>query len=194
MAYLIMPTFYPRLSQSIHIPIGSTKQDKPFIHLSFFATFHGDEDQTGSWEIWTDLPLLNERGERENAIGEWRTIKLSPPIEEVQSNSTVDDIDQVTPLIDLTYSASKSIEAEIPWPTITASIAVPAIPEVYAYTFRHILPSGDIQWLGAEGSNGVISIIEEMASTEKTKSEVTFSHDQDHRWEGFAVGLNLKDG
>ena len=72
-----MPVFRPSLAETSVFLVSPATQ-APYVRLSFFATFALREDYSGRWEVWTDLPLLDARGQPTIAPGEWSAIRLLP--------------------------------------------------------------------------------------------------------------------
>lgn len=68
-----MPIFQPPLSTSLSI---SSNPPSPHLTVKFDATFEPNEDQSGTWEIWTDIPALSTDGTPKYASDQWHAISF----------------------------------------------------------------------------------------------------------------------
>ncbi|WWC91341.1 uncharacterized protein L201_006284 [Kwoniella dendrophila CBS 6074] len=164
-----MPTFHPPLAQETNVDI-STTSSYPYVQLNFFATFTDDEDSTGSWEIWTDLPRLNDQGAIISELGEWRAIPFEPCADS-QAGPT-------------TFALSSVIPA--------------SVGHQYSYTYRHITTFGETRWLGGMGGNGFIKITEGQSKEDKEIKCGSWSERPEglkkSEWKGIAIGLQRLHG
>lgn len=176
-----MPTVNPPLGRETKVPIASSDADR-FVHLHFTLTFEPAEDSTGSWELWTDIADVNDDGHVIADPGEWRSVSFvhdsygPHPAEEVIHQDAPSDSSRVLalpsmPLTPIALPAKTGMSAEM---------VVPAKNASYAYTYRRVLTSGETQWLGNGGDNGVVRVFEgEMLEQSKAPVE----------WKG--VGIEL---
>jgi len=156
-----MPSFRPPLSHTSHVssalPRSSESGEASYISLDFFLTFQPEEDQSGSWEIWTDIPALHyATGGTDTAIGEWHAIPFkSIDQEETQAKESANPSEPSL----ITLPAPASVDDACCQYTLRANAVIyPVAQAVYAYTYRRVLLDGNIQWLGGEGTNGVIQL------------------------------------
>ncbi|OCF72581.1 hypothetical protein I204_06963 [Kwoniella mangroviensis CBS 8886] len=159
-----MPTFNPPLAHTSHIPIPRTAS-QPYVQLNFFAAFPDGEDESGSWELWTDLPRIDDQGNIISQSGEWTAAQFQPYIPPSPQDTKQKHKHQQTNG-DATASPIY-LKASAGYPPLTTpvqktyylSIAVPALPDQqYSYTYRHITSSGETHWLGGMGGNGSIKL------------------------------------
>lgn len=157
-----MPSFQPPLSQTSRVPsIYSSSEGDAYLSLDFFLLFQPGEDQSGDWEIWTDIPSLSgANGRPSPAIGEWHAIRFHPIKPEKRRPSKVQSsgIDPTATAITLPVPAADVDERT--HHTLRANAIIKPIPSaIYSYTYRRVLPDGNVHWLGGEGSNGVIELV-----------------------------------
>lgn len=156
-----MPSFQPPLSyvSTVHIPPSAS--DQTYAHLTFLATFNHNEDASGTWEIWTDLPVVDQGGTVTSEPGSWRGLAFSSvDIGKALVNSHPTDghpvSDKNGPIIQLESSLSpEPVKEDVTRMSLSVSIPAQA-SQHFAYTYRRILSSSETHWLGGEGSNGVI--------------------------------------
>ena len=185
-----MPAFYPPLAKTsyVHVPANNTDR---YVHLHFMCTFDQEEDTSGSWEMWTDLPSLDRSGQLQLAEGEWRVVSFAPfqgPI--INDHAQVNKDDDDPPVIHLSSSQSPSAIDQAPNIILYAIVTTYAIVgQTYAYTFRRVLTSGEVQWLGGDDSNGVIR----MEETSTVPSATTID-ESNMTWEGVGIEFEQADG
>ncbi|KAK8843421.1 hypothetical protein IAR55_007078 [Kwoniella newhampshirensis] len=155
-----MPTFHPPLACTTSVPIPAATSTDSFVHLNFFVTFKSQEDSSGSWEIWTDLPRLDDQGRVIAEPGEWRaeTFNLYQDVSLLEQEGDDSDGHLASPTVHLEALDAHPSAAKNP-KTLYLSATVPAsVDTSYSYTFRHVTEGGDIQWLGGVGGNGFIKL------------------------------------
>jgi hypothetical protein len=178
-----MPIFNPPLGRETTIPITSSDHDR-FVHLSFTLAFELGEDASGSWELWTDIPDVNDDGQLVTGPGEWRAVPFAP-LPTTHNKSDNDNHASgasikkglVVTLPPAPFAASVPIDH-----TLFAEMVVPANIASYFYTHRRVLESGETQWLGNGGDNGVVRVLECGAITK---------HVERKEWKG--VGIELRE-
>ncbi|WVR09167.1 hypothetical protein IAU60_006229 [Kwoniella sp. DSM 27419] len=160
-----MPTFYPPLAHTSEVHVTSSA-DHPYFQLRFSAVFADGEDASGSWEIWTDLPHLDEQGNLSSASAEWRAVALVAASTKTGSlvahaNGHSDDTAH--------QKASDSVTT-VADPTSLSHFAIikTTAGSEYSYTYRHITSSGETHWLGGMGGNGFIKLVEGSGAAEST--------------------------
>ncbi|KAK4685640.1 hypothetical protein P7C73_g4508, partial [Tremellales sp. Uapishka_1] len=169
-----MPTFQPPLSHTAFVRVDSARDN--FIHLTFSASFADGEDTSGTWEIWTDLPSSDEQGDQLSSDGQWRAAQFVHANNGSKHNLHQDLEGSVHLAADIPPSAASTSTT-----TLYLENTILATPgRAYAYTYRHVLPSGEVHWLGGEGGNGVIRIQEGGVAAQ-----------QSGEWQG---GGNLTEG
>ena len=146
-----MPTFHPSLGSTIFVRHTSTSDDDSFAHITFHAKYAADEDRSGLWQVWTNLPLLDEQGESFFSVGEWHAMTLSEPV----NNKPLSE-NQHHRTTALELHASHSAPNDI---ILTAAGVIDAtILRAYSFTFRRVFGNGDVHWLGYDGGNGSIEV------------------------------------
>ncbi|WVW79201.1 hypothetical protein I302_101167 [Kwoniella bestiolae CBS 10118] len=195
-----MPAFHPPLAHTSHVPIPTTSSH-PYVQLNFFATFADEEDTAGSWELWTDLPKLDDQGNIITQPGEWRAAQFQPYLSPTpHSNGHAHtNGDLTTPVVHV-----KAFEGYPSAPhnpkTFYLSIVVPAsIGQESSYTYRHVTPSGETHWLGGMGGNGFIKLDgrETEAQSEGPRAGAwsdAIDRVDDIGWHGIAVELQKSKG
>jgi hypothetical protein len=194
-----MPTFIPALGQIsvVKTPSASHHSQSPsYVNLSFFITFDHDEDSSGSWEIWTDLPQTNDNDELLAAEGEWHSLRFeqfdghdqdkpSSTQEPIPSSST-----QIVP-----STSYPIIQGDRPLTFRATSCFPTTFNKTFGYTYRRVFDSGETHWLGGEGSNGIVSL-QQRGEDESYVASEQGSVDglQGGRWQGLAVTLNSENG
>ncbi|WWC73229.1 uncharacterized protein I206_107195 [Kwoniella pini CBS 10737] len=193
-----MPRFHPPLSHSSTIHIDSTH---PYIQLNFFAVFAEGEDLSGSWQIWSDLPQLDEHGATISRPGEWTATDFRsflPSIPKVDESQHINGSLSNT-AIHVRSRTDIHITSSGP-PTLFASIIIPATDGArYSYTYRHITPSNEIHWLGGVGGNGIIRMTEgERVNDTKDGStgiwSEVYANLANKTWAGFALSFQPFNG
>lgn len=176
-----MPTFNPPLGRETTVPITPEDHDR-FVHLSFSLTFEIGEDASGSWELWTDIPDVNDDGQLITGPGEWRAVPfLSPPSLNTATEAAAEDATKKEGFV-ITIPAAPI--ASVPLPlnhTLIARMVVPAHNASYAYTHRRVMESGETRWLGNGGDNGVVRIIQ---------CEAIEKHVERKEWKGVGIELH----
>lgn len=159
-----MPSFQSPLSYTSRLDVHPSPAEPAYVHLTFLATFDENEDTSGTWEIWTDLPLLDEKGKVTSDEGSWRSIAFQPveigkaPVVNGSTSDEVPHSSSSTLALEAT-SLPETLRESVT--RMSLSLSIPASAgQTYAYTYRRVLPSGETHWLGGEGSNGVISVVE----------------------------------
>jgi hypothetical protein len=177
-----MPVFNPPLGRETTIPLSSSDHDR-YVHLSFTLAFELGEDASGSWELWTDIPDVNDDGHLITGLGEWRAVPFAPipstqAINDQASNSDASNREGLvitlppaltTPPLPITH-------------TLITEMVVPANNASYFYTHRRVLGSGETQWLGNGGDNGVVRVLE---------CENLTKHVEMKEWKG--IGIELRE-
>lgn len=148
-----MPDFNPPLGTTTQIHVPSETSESTLVDLSFFLTFAENEDTSGTWEIWTDLPQLADDASVMKE-GEWRAINFQPIQVEEQEDISIDSS------AILLQATTEEIQSSTETTYILPILIPKTIDRTYAYTYRHVLESGEVHWLGGEGSNGVIVVQE----------------------------------
>jgi hypothetical protein len=174
-----MPTFNPPLARETSVPVKSDDHDR-FVHLSFTLLFEVGEDASGSWELWTDIPNVNDQGELTTGPGEWRAVRFEarqPPVTVGGNASPQQDKNSIT--LPPTPITPPVLPVD---PTLLAEMVIPAHNASFSYTYRRVLQSGETQWLGNGGDNGIVRVFEN-----ETASPLI----QDKEWKG--VGIELKE-
>ncbi|WVQ93332.1 hypothetical protein IAU59_000400 [Kwoniella sp. CBS 9459] len=151
-----MPLFHPPLAHVSQIPV-TVDPSLPFVQLSFYAVLDENEDVNGAWEIWTDLPKVDDQGNVISQPAEWRAIAFEADVHR-----------PVAPVTDGHHSDSLLIKAFDNYPvapsqprTLSFTLSVPAnVGSEFAYTYRHITQSGETHWLGGPGGNGAIKLVD----------------------------------
>ena len=151
-----MPSFQPPLAQTTQV---YTKPDH-YLNVSFTVAFDDSEDPSGQWEIWTDLPV---GGLNENDLvnpSSWRAVRFEDHDPRGQSCDEDSGLtSKVLMAVDLLSSTASSVSSRANRRELRARVMLPKNTSgVYAYTFRHVHVDSSIEWLGGEGSNGVIDI------------------------------------
>lgn len=163
-----MVNFLPPLGSHHQIPLSSSSSGK--VAITFYADDINStlrpEDRV---EIWTNAP--NEDGTE----GEWRGIAFEkvPQAEEEgtegegveQEKSTSGKVITFTATSSSTPSTSTPTSSDIPTPTPSShlrstTLHLPSQPITFEYTFRILYPDGNIWWLGGEGVNGTVGLVE----------------------------------
>ncbi|WVQ81523.1 hypothetical protein IAT38_003647 [Cryptococcus sp. DSM 104549] len=152
-----MPAFHPPLASTTPVPVPDDAPPGAFAQLTFTAAFDPQEDTSGKWEIWTDLPRLGPDGTVHSHPGEWHAATFLPADAshaKVNGNGPVTTSAITIPQLD----ASRPASASAPGPkTFSLTLAVPATSGgSYSYTFRHLTTDGELRWLGGLGGNGVV--------------------------------------
>jgi len=101
-----MATFHPPLGHTALVQIPLHTQDVTF------ATFSADEASNGSWEIWTDLPNVDDRCQRTTEDGEWRAIPFLP-LASQPMNGVADVNGHVISIPTVKVSSSSSRESTV---------------------------------------------------------------------------------
>lgn len=176
-----MPVFNPPLGRETTIPITSSDHDR-FVHLSFTLAFEIGEDASGSWELWTDIPDVNDEGHLVSGPGEWRAVSFAP-IQPIHDAIAVhSDASNEEGLI-ITLPPASLTTAPLPINhTLVAEMVVPADTASYFYTHRHITESEETKWLGNGGDNGVVRVLEIESITK---------HMERKEWNG--IGIELRE-
>lgn len=176
-----MPVFNPPLGRETTIPLSTSDHDR-FVHLSFTLAFELGEDASGSWELWTDIPNVNDQGQLTTGPGEWRAVPFAP-IQSILSTGDDHETDASSNeglVITLPPAPSASI---LPIDhTLIAEMVVPANIASYFYTHRRVMESGETHWLGNGGDNGVVRVLE---------CETLTKHVERKEWKG--IGIELRD-
>ncbi|WWC64166.1 uncharacterized protein I303_106774 [Kwoniella dejecticola CBS 10117] len=187
-----MPVFRPPLAYTSLVYAVS---HNPFIQLNFLATFADKEDHSGSWEIWTDLPRLDDFGAPISQPGDWTAVQLHPytqpgpsnpghhqPIDQISSNVTI----QIKAKSDGLIVAPDDV-------TYLASLIIPAtVGREYSYTYRHITAAGETHWLGGMGGNGIVKV--DMGARDSFEGEIKTGRwsdgaEMDGTWTGSALAF-----
>ena len=178
-----MPVFNPPLGRETTIPLSSTDHDR-FVHLSFTLAFELGEDASASWELWTDIPDINDDGHLVTGPGEWRAVPFAPiqftrVINDGQASTS--DASNKDGLVIILPPAPLTTPLPIDH-TLIAEMVVPANNASYFYTHRRVLGSGETHWLGNGGDNGVVRVLE---------CEATSKHIERKEWKG--IGIELRE-
>jgi len=176
-----MPIFNPPLGRETTIPLASSDHDR-FVHLSFTLAFELGEDASGSWELWTDIPDVDDEGHFSTGPGEWRAVPFAPipslhDIVEIKDSDASNEDGLVITLPPALSNAPLPVDH-----TLIAEMVVPANTASYFYTHRRVLEAGETQWLGNGGDNGVVRVLE---------CEATSKHIERKEWKG--IGVELRD-
>ena len=154
-----MPSFFPNLGSQQEIDVPTTSEKDSYVHLCFHVTFQQDEDRSGLWEVWTNLPALDSAGNRLHEDGQWHTLPFKEPIYPTFSA----DPNAVESLADLGGPDSIIVRAETRPSSspprhsrFSAEAVIVASEGRFEFTFRRTFPSGEVHWLGGEGGNGCI--------------------------------------
>ncbi|WVQ64041.1 uncharacterized protein L199_002200 [Kwoniella botswanensis] len=200
-----MPTFHPPLAHTSHVPIPQTASHA-YVQLNFFATFTDGEDESGSWELWTDLPRLDDQGNPTSQPGEWRAAQFQPYIPPSPQDTKQKHKHQQTNGDATASPLYLKASAGYPSPTTPGqktfylSIVLPALPDQqYSYTYRHITSSGETQWLGGMGGNGSIKLngddVEPKIEGPKVGSwSENLDGVKESGWYGIAIELQKSNG
>ena len=180
-----MPSFEPPLGCTtvITIPPGDQRR---FAHLTSQLSFGQDEDDTGSWEIWTDLALVREDGKRVYGDGAWHAMKF----ERVEDEKEEDEVLQQHgsgPVFRLQSASSQPAQAYRPRCLQARGVISASVGSAWSYTFRRVLPNGEVHWLGQEGGNGVIRV--DIAEEVQSSSTTHTAEDGEGVLQGMAVQL-----
>nr|ODN90676.1 hypothetical protein L203_01787 [Cryptococcus depauperatus CBS 7841] len=190
-----MPDFYPSILENREIKVSPENQ-VDFIHIQFFAIFPvGSPIPDGKWQIWTDIPFVND--DQPVNDGEWRERDfgiLTRPSEAPKSSS---NLDKSSSGAVITIPATKLLSKPEP-PILGLTLVVPTscVGRTYSYTFRHIDPSGAIQWFSEMGVNGIINI-KRISSAQKQVIQSSPNYHSglyDSHWELECVAITLPDG
>jgi hypothetical protein len=150
--------------------------------LSFTLLFEPGEDASGSWELWTDIPNVDNKGDLTTGPGEWRAVTFESRqttnghVKQDSSKAIDKDGMMVLPSTPVT---PPSLPLD---PTLLAEMVVPAHNAHFSYTYRRVHESGDTQWLGNGGDNGIVRVFENDTASPQI---------QQKEWKG--VGIELKD-
>lgn len=176
-----MPTFNPPLGRETNIPIRSSDADR-FVHLRFTVSFEPTEDTSGSWELWTDIADVDASGTVTTGQGEWRNVTFFDPSKiRLEGEEAIAQDEPSSSVRVITIPSTPILPDVLPAKVeLVAEMVVPALNASYAYTYRRVLSSGEILWLGNGGDNGVVRVIEGEA-VEQSKALV--------EWKG--VGIEL---
>ena len=178
-----MPVFNPPLGRETTIPLSSTDHDR-FVHLSFTLAFELGEDASASWELWTDIPDINDDGHLVTGPGEWRAVPFAP----IQSTQVINDGQASTSDASNKEGLVITLHPALTTPplpidhTLIADMVVPANNASYFYTHRRVMGSGETHWLGNGGDNGVVRVLE---------CEATSKHVERKEWKG--IGIELRE-
>ncbi|WRT68931.1 uncharacterized protein IL334_005913 [Kwoniella shivajii] len=193
-----MPDFHPPLAHSSDVTVSSNSSH-PYIQLNFFATFNEDEDSSGSWEIWTDLPRLDDHGHALSQPGEWRSIQFKNYDKSAilpcgnGSNGISDQTIHIKTLDDYPVPTTGPR-------TMYLSTVIPASTgQEFSYTYRHITTSGETHWLGGMGGNGAIKMIEGEIQAKNDETKVGDWSEKPEglnrvSWIGFGIELETVKG
>jgi len=156
-----MPSFQPPLSHTSNVlSTSASPNDDTYLSLDFFLDFEPEEDQSGQWEIWTDIPsLVGADGNPNEAMGGWHAIRFHSVN---QNSSSETESEQTDSPSSIKLSAPSEINAQAIHTLRANAIIAPDTDATYSYTYRHVFPDGNIHWLGGEGSNGVIQLVKNM--------------------------------
>jgi hypothetical protein len=180
-----MPTFYPPLAHTSEV-IVTDSTSTPYARLTFLVDLGQDEGVDGVYQLWTDLPDLDEHGKPLYAEGEWHEITFTtlpaPAAERDTSSSTAFQL----PAILSTLQLGKALHA---------IIHIPARPASYSYTLRQVKGSGEIIWLGGEGSNGTVHVKtgdagRDLVIESGVWDELALAKGRKIDWRGIAVEVN----
>ncbi|WVQ75433.1 hypothetical protein IAR50_005058 [Cryptococcus sp. DSM 104548] len=192
-----MPGFYPSIDQikTVRVPPGARDG---YVHLNFFAVFEDEEQPEGQWEIWTDLPFLDEKGNPPANKGEWRSKAFYPVAVPRGAVNGVDKANGASTASIVIQSLNISKQAP-PIATLTSLLVIPVeLHRDFAYTFRHVRPDGRIHWMSGMGGNGVVRL----KASDKTDEagpiksgayppyHYVFEDSLDWDWRGVAVTLH----
>lgn len=159
-----MPTFQPPLTHVSAVPIPqSTGNSVRYLHLTFALTFEEHEDRSGSWEIWSNIPEL------QSTPGEWRALTFESEGMASEASSAGE--------------AARSTSTRL---TRQMSL-IAERGQTFEYTFRHVLESGEIVWLGDGAHNGKLEFVaDQREPVEDGRPEIDLDIIS---WEG--IGLEL---
>lgn len=143
-------TFTPSLGETLNLSTSFVQTTQ--IQLRFTATLppsspvHDEHSKLiedgGKLQLWSDIPTAGR------PAGEWgqANFEIVQPAASSQPSGVITLSDD---RIDLD-----------PHPTFTLVLSVPSPTSLtrYAFTYRLLLPSGEVRWLGAFGNNGSLVI------------------------------------
>jgi hypothetical protein len=178
-----MPTFNPPLARETTVPITSSDHDR-FVHLTFTVSFQDFEDASGSWELWTDIPDVDDKGNLVTGAGEWRAVAYTPPQDMATiAPNTQDPYEAIKEGLVMAVPPVMIIPDTLPaGHSLVAHMVVPAHTAPYHYTHRRVLNSGEVCWLGNGSDNGALRIVECESITKNVEQK---------EWKG--VGIELKE-
>jgi hypothetical protein len=184
-----MPTFRPPLFHTSEV-IANDPSSTPFVRLTFSVSLDNDEGVDGVYQLWTDLPNLNDKGEPLFSAGEWHEINfIALPTPDSGSSSSSGGI-TLQPI-------SVSPESTEASQRLYAIIHIPSNPAFYSYTLRHAKSSGEIVWLGSDGSNGTVNIKQGETSKEVVIEagpwDGLVADMEDVKWNGVAIVMDHHD-
>jgi hypothetical protein len=143
-----MPTFQPPLYHTSEV-ITNGSTSNPYVQLTFTANTD-NEDVNGTYQLWTDLANVDESGKPLYSQGEWHEITFIATVPPTQTGESSSSSSTITLRSRPTPSTSST--------PLSAVISIPSTPASYSYTLRQVKPSGEIVWLGSDGSNGSIHV------------------------------------
>jgi len=164
-----MPTFLPPLSHTSNVSPAADPSKLAYIRLDFHLTLGSGEDTCCHWEIWTNIPSLNEHGELISPHGQWHGIAFSPL---PAPSSVKPQTSASSSAITLNAPPKEDLPRDL---TVLRgrAIVAPKPGAEFAYTYRRVYPDGGIEWLGGSGSNGVIRILEEGSASIQENAKVS---------------------
>lgn len=162
-----MPTFYPQLGRHIHINPPTASAPPPYISLNFFLVLDDLSQEQDKWEIWTDLPSIAQDGSERNPGNEWHAerfdvLPLDASFVQREAESHGEAVIMVL--------GSEELPDQSDCRLYKSFIIDGTINKTYSYTYRRILPDGQIIWLGEAGSNGAIHVSTEGRPTQERHS------------------------
>lgn len=168
-----MPTFHPSIDHIKSVHLSPLARDG-YVHLNFFATFDRQDlssdlaPEHGRWEIWTDIPFFDSKGNPPAYPGEWRSQQFTPFktfSDELNGHAASTDRGSGLTL--------KPVSLPEPAKLLTTLHLVLVIPaeanRSYSYTFRYVYPDGQINWQSGVGGNGIVNLKEADTSPDQAK-------------------------
>lgn len=181
-----MPTFRPPLYHTSEVITGETSST-PFAKLTFTVNLDNDEGVDGVYQLWTDLANVNDEGQPLYSPGEWHEITFAPLPSPPSSEGTAS-----TPSASINLSPRPS--PQLPSSSLYAVVHIASTPASYSYTHRQVKGSGDIVWLGSDGSNGSINVRHGDRSDQVVVDagpwDGSLKNNEEVKWDGVAVVMD----
>ena len=156
--------------------------------------------------MWTDLPVIGTAYE-----GGWRALTFQHEdgellVEDIERrDNTVLTISPVSMTTGEKYGEETSVYLSVRLPSENIKPAFPGAEVKFSFTYRLVWPSGNVQWLGEYGRNGILLIRRsetrlrysrvvscedglEVVSSEVGPSEEVGRLSDEFLWESWAAG------